>query len=165
MSSTANSAATAPLHGDLDRVRARLVTLAATSGAHEDAEDAAQEALSRAWANQRVDAATAVGWLTVVTRNLAVDMARRRGRDAQLLDRASLWEPPVPDPSEEVLDRHLSASLRRCIEQLPERQREVVRLIADGCSLAEAARLMGITERAAEGHLSRARKTLRAHAR
>ncbi len=46
---------------------------------------------------------------------------------------------------------------------LPTMQRAVVRLLSLGCSVAEAARILGISERTADNHKSRAMARLGIH--
>jgi len=66
------------------------------------------------------------------------------------------------DTAERALVGDVSEALRRVIEALPERQRQVYTLrVQQSCTTAETASLMGITTKGVENALGRAVKTLR----
>jgi len=127
------------------------------------AEDIVQDAMVRAW-NQcdRFDPGRAQfrTWLYRIVVNLCIDQRRR----------------VVPDPLPETFDaadpgapadQILAASERNnalvaALRTLPERQRAAMTLVYDeGVSGAEAARILGLSAKAVERLLARARSTLR----
>lgn len=126
----------------------------------EDAEDAVQEAICRSLERDMSgDALTR--WLYVVTRNLVVD--RHRGQK-RLQDPASRRDQDVltSDPlMEEIEDADVARSIQQIVQRLPGLQREVLQAVCSGRTVAEFALARGISVRAAEGHLRRARKVVR----
>ena len=69
---------------------------------------------------------------------------------------------PAPSPETETVDRQLLEQTHAEIERLPLRLREAMILVAiDGRSQSEAAELLGISEKAVESLVYRARRTLR----
>jgi RNA polymerase sigma factor (sigma-70 family) len=147
--------------GDLAELRSTLMGVAFPRAGSHDAEDAVQEALFRACADPSIELEQASGWLRVVTRNAAVDIARRRGRDEAMLRRLAPRQMVSPDHADDVVDRELAGWLEGMLDRLAAPQRTVVALLAGGKSLRDAAAEMGISVKAAEGHLTRARKALR----
>lgn len=141
-------------------VTPRLVRLAQSMGAgRPDAEDAAAEALARAYASwSRVKAmANPEGWAMRVAANLACDRARRTRRESSSglpRDPASVigFEDLVATRAE------LLAALRR----LPRRQREAVALRhLGGLSLKDVATVQGVSPGAAGKRVERALSALR----
>ncbi len=129
------------------------------------AEDIVQEAMVRAW-NQsgRFDPARARfrTWLYRIIVNLCIDERRRRTPE------------PLPETFDAVdpataADEVLAASerdnaLANALRTLPGRQRAAMTLVYDeGLSGAEAARILGLSAKAVERLLARARTTLREH--
>lgn len=119
-----------------------------------EAEDLAQEAFARLWANRDwVDMeASALPWLLVVTRRLATDRVRKLRR--RLL-------PPVrthvPDPG--VLDRWISVKSELAL--LPPRERAALVLVAViGLDSDSAATALGMTPGGVRAAASRARARL-----
>ena len=153
-------------------VEPHLPRLLATSlrmvGIREEAEDAVQNALASAWiARARLDPRRPVlPILTTITLNKCRDKLRRR-KAAQFLGfgKASSFEivaDETPSPEVEASDRQFLHAAYAEIQKLPLRMREALILVAiDGRSQKEAAVLLGITEKAVEGLVYRARNTLR----
>jgi RNA polymerase sigma-70 factor, ECF subfamily len=119
----------------------------------EAAADACQEAMLRAWERWDTLADQApLAWVRQVGLNLCRSRWRRAQRDLRLLPRLY-----TVDPAVQVRDLDLLAALRR----LPRRQREALALRYWGdLSLAESARVMGVSEGALKQHLARARAAL-----
>ncbi|MBV8096166.1 MAG: sigma-70 family RNA polymerase sigma factor [Acetobacteraceae bacterium] len=127
------------------------------------AEDIVQEAMVRAWHQAgHFDPARARfrTWLYRILVNLCVDQRRR----VQLEPVTEGFDAADPSPgAEEVLaaserDVALAAALR----ELPARQRAAMALVYDeGLSGTEAARVLGVSAKALERLLARARATLR----
>jgi RNA polymerase sigma-70 factor (ECF subfamily) len=119
-----------------------------------DAEQAASEAMARAFASWRRVSALPYqdAWVMRVTANLAVDIVRRRPPPAPPLGAAGGLEDGA------VLRLALGAALRR----LPQRQRDVIvlRHLA-GMTKAEVGAALGISVGAVHTHAGRARSSLR----
>lgn len=147
----------------------RLIALATRMlSAPDQAEDAVQSALASVWlARPRLQPERSIGpYLTTVTLNKCRDRLRKRkaamlfGFDA---GQSTLELPDEgPDPEIAASNREELSLLQAEIEKLPVRLREALVLVAiDDRSQAEAAALLGITEKAVETRVYRARKRLR----
>ncbi len=117
-----------------------------------DAEDVAQEALTRTHLRWSRLAAEPAGWVVRVSTNLAIDRYRRRGRRLG------------PTRELTLLDAHLAErmDLARAIRRLPRRQREVVvlRYLADW-SEADVADALDCSPGTVKVHASRGLAALR----
>jgi RNA polymerase sigma-70 factor (ECF subfamily) len=152
-------------------------------GSFEDAEDAVQDALLRAWkARQAFDGRAAFGtWLHRIATNASLDaIARRRRRPPTSSLGAPgevAWLQPYPDrllePIAERADEPEAAVVERetielafvaAIQHLPPRQRAVL-LARDvlGLTAAETGGLIDASQAAVNSALQRARATMRAH--
>jgi RNA polymerase sigma-70 factor, ECF subfamily len=139
------------------RVAARLVSDTAT------AEDVVQEAMVRAWARagsfdpRRARFTT---WLYRIVVNLCIDH-RRRVRPGPIPEDFDQVDSTIgADEMMEVDERH--AAIRTALKDLPVRQRAVMTLVYDeDMSGVEAARVMGLSAKAVERLLARARAYLR----
>jgi RNA polymerase sigma-70 factor, ECF subfamily len=136
----------------------------------ERARDLAQEAFARAL--DRGASGEAVrnprAWVFRIAANLAHDevrtVVRRRRHLALLRDEAS--PAAEPDPLEEMERRSRQEAARMALEQLSERDREVLLLWDAGMSYTEIAAHTGLAAGAIGTTLSRARRRLvEAHAR
>jgi RNA polymerase sigma factor (sigma-70 family) len=122
------------------------------SGRRDEAEDAAQEALARAfqrWTRLR-DQPWVVGWVLTTTLNL-LRRKTRRTRDV----------PAPTDQRQPEADFEASLDLWHAISRLPRRQAQAVTLyyLAD-LPVKHVASAMGCKEGTARAHLDRARKQL-----
>lgn len=128
-----------------------------------DREECLSEAAMRAWDNVgQYDPLRGswTGWLTVLTRNTALNRARRRPEAAGELteDLAS----PEPTPEEAMLRRERLEELYRALARLPARDRALIyRKYFYMQSTEQIARELGVTPRAVEGRLYRLKKALR----
>src|SRR5262245_54619911 len=136
----------------------RMYTLAArVLGSREDAADAVQEALVRAWLalpKFRGDARFST-WLYRIVVNAAHDVrARRRQRPVE--------EPPDPvDPRDRFAEQELSNELQRALDGLDESYRVAVVLYDIlGCSYAEIAEMTGVPEGTVKSRIFRGRSEL-----
>jgi len=109
------------------------------------AEDAVQETFASVWRSARTyrpDRGPGAPWLYAVARNAIVD--RSRGRTdvgAEAPDRPS----DEPDPSERTEQSWVAWRVHRALEELPEREREVIALAYwSGLSQSEVAEFLGI---------------------
>jgi len=139
------------------RVAARLIPDARA------AEDVVQEALVRAWSRAKhfdESRARFTTWLYRIVVNLCIDHKRRFQPDPMPED----FDPA--DPAASAVERlevvESDAVLVRELAKLPPRQRAAMTLIYDeGLSGAEAAQILGLSAKAVERLLARARAFLR----
>lgn len=133
-------------------------------GSRDDAEDCASEALLQAFADGLDDVENVEAWLVTLAKRRANDMLRRRVRSRrQLIRLASRCEVSDPDHADRVADEAEARWLSdRADELLTPPARAVLRVVADGGSVNDAAHRLAMTRRSAESHLHRARLTLRA---
>ena len=121
------------------------------------AEDLAQEAFARALAHRPDNPR---GWLFVVAANMARDEARRAARERRhltLLKSEPDQTPPLDDTVGEQLDRE---RVRRALDDLTPRDREVLLLWDAGQSYDEIAAQTGLAKGAVGTTLARARRRL-----
>jgi len=137
---------------------ARMYTLAArVLGSREDAADAVQDALVRAWLalpKFRGDARFST-WLYRIVVNSAHDVrAKRRDRLVE--------EPPDPvDPRDRFAEQELSGELQRALNALDESYRVAVVLYdVLGCSYAEIAEMTAVPEGTVKSRIFRGRSEL-----
>lgn len=148
---------------------ARLLGLARRMlGDGADAEDAVQNALASTWiARARLDPdKPVVAYLTTVTLNKCRDRLRRRKVRRMLglrtLESDLLVADDQPGIEIELSDRQALERTWLAIERLPVLLREALVLVAvDGRSQREVADLLGVSEKAVETRLYRARQKLR----
>lgn len=142
-----------------ERDRALRVA-AARCGTREEAEDVVQEAFARIAAMPDVDVGRVGPLLSSVIGNLAVDGHRSRSRAVRAQHR--LLHPAPPVPEEVVCDRAEAQWLWTQRTELSPQDRRMLELRTAGLTLPESAEHLGITYRAAENALGRARRRLRA---
>jgi RNA polymerase sigma-70 factor (ECF subfamily) len=136
----------------------RMYTLAArVLGSREDAADAVQEALVRAWLalpKFRGDARFST-WLYRIVVNAAHDV--RSKRREQTLD-----EPPDPvDPRDRFAEQELSGELQRALNGIDESYRVAVILFdVLGCSYREIAEMTEVPEGTVKSRIFRGRTEL-----
>ena len=138
-------------------------------GNSSDAEDAVQEALAAAWFKlASFDQSRPINpWLTRITVNKCRDILRkRRVRQFFEFDGSGDIELRIadtaPDPSEDLQARQTLEVMQREITRLPAKLREPFVLVTFGDnSQAQAAHVLGISEKAVETRVYRARTKLR----
>ena len=136
--------------------------LVMAGGQEEPAREALQEGMIRIvrYMKPLPDAGALWNWLRRVLRSAFIDQLRRAG-EAEALALEQAGEPAArePDDADEVLLEHL----RACLAGLPAGERRLVEgKYLEGRSYAELAATAGLTERAVESRLARARRKLRA---
>ncbi|OAH12221.1 RNA polymerase sigma factor [Streptomyces jeddahensis] len=144
--------------------REQLLTVARRrSTSPQDAEDAVHEAMARAAERPYLDGARLGAWLTAVTVRLCIDQHRQLNRDTGIRRRVgSVLAAPSAVPHEEAVCDRAEARWLACQGSgLPEKQLEALRLKAQDLDVAQVAQRMGLTYKAAESLLGRARRTLR----
>jgi RNA polymerase sigma factor (sigma-70 family) len=101
-------------------------------------------------------------WLFAVIRRTAADERRRQMLRRLLLDRNQASPALVEGPDEAVQRVEIQHLVRKVLTRLPRRQREVLQLVFyHDLSLAEAAKVMGISLGSARKHYERGKKQLR----
>lgn len=145
-------------HGPLAlRIAVRLIPDMAA------AEDVVQDAMLKAWtqaASFDPHRARFTTWLYRIVVNQCIDYRRRR-RPGPLPEGFDLIDPAASvDEIMEINER--GAALSKALKDLPVRQRTAMTLVYDeGLSGAEAARVLGLSAKAVERLLARARAYLR----
>ncbi len=129
----------------------------------DDGEDAVQEVFIRLWTRRTALSrhGSLRSLLYAMTRNAAIDRRRYGRRHAT---RAALSDPPAPaaSPLEAVAETELAERAAAAVAALPERRREVFRLVREGgLSYRETGRVMGISLQTVANHMSLALATLR----
>lgn len=126
----------------------------------ERARDLAQEVFVRAL---REEPDEPRAWLFTVAANLARDEARtvlRRKRHLALLKGEEESREPAPAPDRELQEKRKMEGVRRAMETLGERDREVLLLWDAGRSYGEIAEITGLAPGAVGTTLARARRRL-----
>lgn len=117
-------------------------------GSEAEAEDVLQEIYLTVWQkSSRFDAekASPITWLAVMARNKAVDRLRRRPRGSEQIESAALIEDERPSAFEAVSQADDAARLGRCLEELDERARAMIRAaFLDGVTYPELATREGV---------------------
>jgi RNA polymerase sigma factor (sigma-70 family) len=136
-----------------------------TLGSREDAEDCAATALLGVVQRGGLsEVANGEAWMVAVARRRAVDVLRGRDRERRRGERLAAHTAGVtPVVAEHVADRAEAqwlASVAR--EGLPHSTQRLLEALAEGFPIDEAAAQLEISKRAAESHLHRARRALRA---
>jgi len=129
------------------------------------ARDLTQDALVRIWERREtLDPERSLESLAYRTlKNLCLNRIRDRKNREELL--AEEYEAPVTlsaGPDQELRGTRLAERLSEWVEELPERQREALRLSRfQGLSHDEVAEAMGVSARTVNNHLVRALRALR----
>jgi RNA polymerase sigma factor (sigma-70 family) len=130
-----------------------------------DAEDCVHEAVVcwlRRQADPDAEPVTAVAaWLTVTARRKLIDRLRRSARERQAVIRLGNHGPCDAEPGETVSERALAAFLVQSLQQLPTSTRRVCEAVASGADVDQVAQQLGLSRRAVQSHLTRARRLLR----
>jgi RNA polymerase sigma-70 factor, ECF subfamily len=132
-------------------------------GDRELAEDVTQEAWLRAvreWRRRGVPD-TPLAWLTAVARNLIVDQLRRREHVS--LDTVSAGEVLAAVEQNDVSDSaEVASAVTRALTRMPVAEAKLLESFHfERFKVSQLAELYGISERAIEGRLRRARERLR----
>jgi RNA polymerase sigma factor (sigma-70 family) len=138
--------------------RERAVRVARARGARpDDVDDFVQEATARVAAMADVDVSRVAALLTVVVANLVVDRHRAALRTARLEQRLSAAVVGQAPPDEELCDAAEARWLRSRTAVLSDQDRRVLEMRIDGLSSAASAAALGVTRKAAQNALGRAR--------
>jgi RNA polymerase sigma factor (sigma-70 family) len=163
---TGDEAAAASLIGGMrDRVFRWALVMTRDS---DDAEDVAQQvSMSVHKSLNGFEARSSFStWLYAVVRNTSAELMRKTARRKEEMLNEDVVDATLSASTNERLaaigNQRVAAIVRAFFAELPPRQRELIELVdAEGCSAAEAARMIGIEPETARVHLLRARRTLR----
>ena len=152
--------------------RAYYIALGLT-GSHDDALDLSQEAFARAFrARASLDPDRPFyAWLYQIVRRLCFNFLRDRSTRRRRLDEATPWlaqeagaRASQSDPARNAERAELRARVQAAIEELPEREREVLVLKEfEGLRYREIAELLGIPIGTVMSRLYYARRRLAEH--
>lgn len=149
-----------------------LVGLAARiTGDRAEAEDVAQDALSRLSTDEVLDRPDdeVAAWLRRVTINGSFNRLRSRRRSAERVQRSAAAERPLRaidqtgSPLAQVVRAEEQALVRTALARLPERQRTCVLLRHSGYRYAEIAAVVGVAEGSVGVLLARGERAFRRH--
>jgi RNA polymerase sigma factor (sigma-70 family) len=133
------------------------------SGEPELAADVAQEAFVRLYRRGTLPDAPEA-WLISVALNLFRNVKSSRSRRLRLLTPARsegvLGDPP-PSPVQEVIAEESRQRVRAAIDRMPERERRLLLLQAEGYSYRDIATVLGLNEASVGTLLARARAAFR----
>lgn len=113
------------------------------TGSPETADDVAQESFVRLLENSLPEA-DAGPWLFTVATNLVRDHARAAKRKERLNLHPRLERSPAPLPDEHAAHAEAVESVRRALEAVPERDRMMLLMRAEGFRYAEIAEIVGV---------------------
>ena len=147
---------------DFDRVFRELYPrlfryLNRLTGSPETADDVAQESFVRLLENPLPEA-DARRWLFAVATNLVRDHARAAKRKERLNLHPRLERAPAPLPDEEAARAQAVDAVRRALEAVPERDRTMLLMRAEGFRYAEIAEVVGVATASVGTLLARATK-------
>jgi len=137
------------------------------TGNREDAEDAASEALCRAYDRMHeISGVSSIGpWLRTIVVNLCLDGYRKGRYRRRRVEDYARQVPTVsvePDPVLSAADVEVQVELEKALRQLSPRQRSAFVLFEmRGLDIAEVAQEMGCSQGTVKAQLHRARKRLR----
>ncbi len=100
-------------------------------------------------------------YLYVSVKNRCLNTLRSKTYTVALDEQPDIKEPERENPHEEMEHRELYEKLNRLINELPEQQRQVFRMIKEnGLSAKECAQILNISVRTVETHVYKAVKQL-----
>ena len=119
------------------------------------ADELAQEAFVRLMEND-VEATGIEGWLFTVATNLVRDRSRVRSRRRELSEGRELEPEPGEPPDEAFRRSEAKRRVRRALDRLKPRDREMLLMREEGFSYAEIAETVGVADSSVGTLLSRA---------
>jgi RNA polymerase sigma factor (sigma-70 family) len=139
-----------------------LAVLLRKTGSLAEAEDSVQEAIARLGRRADLDAGRARALLIRTAKGIADDNRRAAARErAAVVRLAGSAAAEIVTPEELAGQSAEAARVLAALEQLPRRERQVLRLQLAGLSVAEIAARVGISYKSVEGALTRARARVR----
>ena len=147
-----------PLKNVLYRLALRITM------SHEDAEDIVQDTLMKVW-NRRESLEgieNIEAYMTTICRNLALDRMRRADQGNVSLEEEPTDVAHTNTPAEKMIMNDRIETVRKLINQLPEKQRTCMQLRdVEGKAYKEIATLLDITEQQVKINIFRARQTIK----
>lgn len=136
------------------------------TGDADAAEDAAQEAFVRLFERgPRAERPALRVWLFRVATNLVRDRARVRSGREDLLEKHADREQVAPSPERHLERRETQDLVRRVLDRIPERDRQMLLMREEGFRYREIAEAVGVKSTSVGTLLARAEKRfVRAHA-
>jgi len=125
----------------------KLLAFLSTRVRRSDLDDIHQEIWSRVWSRlpEGFDGKDFRGWLFKIARNLLVDRSRKK-HPAPLEDHVeNLVDPLGNRPDARLIDEERRAALKRCLEQLDARSRELVQRRLGGEDYPAICQRLGLT--------------------
>lgn len=145
--------------------RRRLLALAySMSQDWEEAKEIAQDALLRAFRSLgSFDTNRSFrSWLFQIAVNIARDRARKKRREAVMIEDAKREPQPTVDPERPLASSEFRSGLMKCLDQLSPRERKVFLLRdIEELDIKETARALGSSSISVRVHLSSARRKIR----
>jgi RNA polymerase sigma-70 factor, ECF subfamily len=143
---TASSpAASGDFEGIYDRVHPALWRYVhRLTGDADAADDVVQEAFVRLLARRDLDAERARLWLFTVATNLVRDQGRRSSRRRELLTARPVRPSPLATPEEQLERGERVRQVRDALEQLAERDRQMLLMREEGFRYHEIAEAVGV---------------------
>ena len=183
MSATQSAAKTPASHAEFDRIATSAIPALRLHcyrlvGSLDDAEDMAQEALTRAWRHRErvVDPERIRPWLYRIATNACLDLLdRRRRHPVTSIGHAADWPEPIPDPWLQgdtprdpaqivIQTESIDLAFLTAVRLLPPRQRAIL-VLQDvlGRSASDVAEALGMTAAAVYSAIRRARGLVRSN--
>lgn len=131
-----------------------------------EAEDLAQETFIKAYKkfDTLKEPQKLKSWLFAIARNTVIDFFRKNKNREITVDSdfiQNVAEMTTSDYQERLVNMEISKELERCIEQLVQEDRAIIKLLYyEGFSYKEIAQLLKINENTLKSRLHRARKVL-----
>lgn len=148
------------MRAEIELAREAALRRCRSAGASaEEAEDSVHDALLALLETPHVDRPAA--WVTTVSHRRWIDHVRRNSRERVVLRRELELAGHDPGPADLVTDREQAKWLVTSLRTLPETTRLICWSIGLGRSREQVAGDFGLTPRAVESHLTRARRSLR----
>ncbi len=107
-------------------------------------DDVVQETFVRLLSRPDLDGEPARLWLFTVATNLVRDRGRMSSRRARLLSTAAIEPDPVAPPDRDVERAEKVRAVRRALEQIPERDRQLLMMREEGFRYHEIAQVVGV---------------------
>ncbi|HJR41779.1 MAG TPA: RNA polymerase sigma-70 factor [Gemmatimonadaceae bacterium] len=127
-----------------------------------EAEDVVHDAFLRLWSRRRewADAGAIDGYLYLAVRGEAIDRLRRARREQRLEEGAERGAPAVV--VDDLMREELAGAIQRAMDDLPPRARQVLRMRwLEERPNADVARMLGLSVKTVEMHVTRALAALR----